>query len=333
MLNSKFSLWYYLSRPQKERLKTFLFSTFSFLFQGNPKFEHWKGSRKFINDTLKRKLFHRFFIVSNRSYQWAYPALVPTQNPAPIENVAVHIHVYYVDILPKILNQLKVSGLPQVMLYITCREEIATETQELVNSSGMNYKIYILPNRGRDLYPFLHVLPDLLGSGYSLILKLHTKKSTHLKGTRLWLDDILNKLTQPQQVEKLLQLIEQFPEIGMIGPEQHVLPVYLYYGENALTLAELCKKMGLLDEDLGQLHFVGGTMFFAKPKALRPLMDLHLTIEDFEEENGQLDGTMAHAMERLMGASVVKAGMVIADTGSELNDIHFTVQTSYAFAR
>ncbi|HMQ08127.1 MAG TPA: rhamnan synthesis F family protein [Saprospiraceae bacterium] len=333
MLNSKFSLWYYLSRPQKERVKTSLFSTFAFLFSGNPKYEHWKGSRRFINESLKRKLFNRFFIFSKSSYQWAFPTLTPTQNPAPIENVAVHIHVYYVDIFAKILHQLKNSGLPQLTLYITCQEEIASKTEELMTPTGMNNKIYILPNRGRDLYPFLHVLPDLLSSGCSLILKLHTKKSTHLKGTRIWLDDILNKLTQPNQVVKILKLMEHYPEIGLIGPEEHVLPVYLYYGENAITLSALCEKMGLPDKDSGQLHFVGGTMFFARPEALKPLMDLNLTLEDFEKENGQLDGTMAHAMERMVGASVVKAGMVIADTGSELNDVHFTVQTSYAFAR
>ena len=49
-------------------------------------------------------------------------------------------------------------------------------------------------------------------------------------------------------------------------------------------------------------------MFWARPDALRPLLDLNLKIDDFPAEHGQLDGTLAHAIERLFLHACGKAG-------------------------
>ena len=42
-----------------------------------------------------------------------------------------------------------------------------------------------------------------------------------------------------------------------------------------------------------------GTMFWYRPEALKPLFDLNLTEQDFPEEPLPVDGTIAHAIERL----------------------------------
>ena len=47
---------------------------------------------------------------------------------------------------------------------------------------------------------------------------------------------------------------------------------------------------------LGEI--LAGTMFFAQVRALQPLLGLALDDDDFEVESRQVDGTLAHALER-----------------------------------
>jgi lipopolysaccharide biosynthesis protein len=62
-----------------------------------------------------------------------------------------------------------------------------------------------------------------------------------------------------------------------------------------------------------RLDFFGGTMFWVRPEALKPLRDLRLS-SVFPEEQGQLDGGLEHATERLFAASVVAAGYRLANS-------------------
>ena len=61
----------------------------------------------------------------------------------------------------------------------------------------------------------------------------------------------------------------------------------------------IAKKMGIntLPDDL---DFPVGTMFWARTEALRPLTDLGLTDADYPAEPLPVDGTILHALERLL---------------------------------
>ena len=56
------------------------------------------------------------------------------------------------------------------------------------------------------------------------------------------------------------------------------------------------------------IEFPAGSMFWFKPAALAPLLDSGLTFADFPEEHGQIDGTIAHAIERAFLFIVETAG-------------------------
>ena len=90
------------------------------------------------------------------------------------------------------------------------------------------------------------------------------------------------------------------------------------------------KRLGVRLSADSLLDFPTGTMFWAKTEALRPLFDLGLTYQDFEAEEGQIDGTLAHAIERCLLLVAELRGFghakVIAD--SQSNDA-VTMSASY----
>jgi lipopolysaccharide biosynthesis protein len=55
-------------------------------------------------------------------------------------------------------------------------------------------------------------------------------------------------------------------------------------------------------------------MFWARPEALQPLFDLDLTWQDYPEEPLPLDGTILHAIERLLPFVARRTGFRFATT-------------------
>jgi lipopolysaccharide biosynthesis protein len=86
-------------------------------------------------------------------------------------------------------------------------------------------------------------------------------------------------------------------------------------GSNAEVVQFLVARLGLATPVPEDGAFVAGSMFWARLSALRPLLDAHLDESDFENEDGQVDGTMAHAIERIFACVSADAGyrMTCAD--------------------
>jgi lipopolysaccharide biosynthesis protein len=61
-------------------------------------------------------------------------------------------------------------------------------------------------------------------------------------------------------------------------------------------------------------EFISGSMFWARLPSLHPLLDASLSEYDFETEAGQIDGTFAHAVERVFGICAKDAGFTVRDT-------------------
>jgi GT2 family glycosyltransferase len=82
---------------------------------------------------------------------------------------------------------------------------------------------------------------------------------------------------------------------------QHFEPVRhgINWGYNFQDAQKLAARFGLTLDPAHLLDFPSGSMFWARTAALKPLLDLKLTVDDFDPESGQLDATLAHAIERL----------------------------------
>ncbi len=238
----------------------------------------------------------------------------------------VVIHAWYLEELGELLAQLKGSALV-CRLLITTAPEHRPRVHALLRDAGLDGEILPFANHGRDILPFLHVANLLLQQGEDIVLKLHTKRSTHMTQGAQWREEMLQQLLLDGHATQAVTAFQKDPALGLLAPHGHLLPVRDYLGANAGSLARLRARLGL-DVEVESAQFSAGSMFWVRLAALRPLLDAHLAPAAFEAEAGQIDGTLAHAVERVLGAVCVHAGYRVDTIGSER-----TENGDYAFAR
>jgi lipopolysaccharide biosynthesis protein/SAM-dependent methyltransferase len=244
--------------------------------------------------------------------------------------VAVIVHLHYSDLLEHLAGYL--HNVPEAVdLYISVREGAFKQVRRAVKSRFPTATVVSYPNHGRDVVPFLRILTHIRGFGYEAIGKIHSKKSRHREDGDRWRDDVLDQLLgSASRIEACLNLIRAGN--GVVAPAGHLLSGATYWGSNSRRVTELALQMQCPHEWIKDFVFPAGTMFWFQPEALEPLLGLGLQPADFEGEAGQIDGTTAHAVERLIGLSARKAGLsVIATpdgTADDFGAYPFAVSTS-----
>lgn len=209
----------------------------------------------------------------------------------------VVVHAWEADAFAEILDALSASGLPH-RLVITTTAEKRSRMQAMLTERNMPAEMFEFENRGRDVLPFLRVAYVLRKQGEQIVLKLHTKSSLHRDNGAQWRQELLQTLLPSGQSSVVFESLLERPEIGLVAPDGHLLSVSEFIGGNADRLDYLIRRSGLpaLRNDA---RFVSGSMFWLRLDAIRPLLDAHLDEWEFENEAGQIDGTMAHAVERI----------------------------------
>ncbi|QSN60693.1 rhamnan synthesis F family protein [Caballeronia sp. M1242] len=235
--------------------------------------------------------------------------------------VAVIVHLHYTELWPEISGFL--ANVPAgFKLYVSVNLHAPAECETEILASFPHAVVERLENRGRDLYPFLHMLARARADGCRFVCKLHSKKSLHRVDGDVWRRDLFGKLlgSEPGPL-RILHAMQSRPSVGMIGPEGHMVLSDRFRGSNDARVRELAASLGFDAADM-RYRFAAGTMFWARMEALEPLLGLGLNRDSFDEENGQTDGTLAHALERLLPLSARRAGMSVIDTGEIAGGSH-----------
>lgn len=222
----------------------------------------------------------------------------------------VVVHAWYPDVLEEITRALNDSGIDWEIVVTTSAAQ-ADAVRDVLGRCKMLSRLVIFENRGRDILPFLQVANQLVDSGHDVVLKLHTKRSPHRQDGDAWRKDLIGKLVSGHRAKTILSAFDRRPELGMVGPEGHILALSEHLGANARSIDYLVSRTGIGMPDVEKDNFVSGSMFWVRLQALRPLLDAHLGDFEFETENGQIDGTLAHAVERLVSLCVRDSSMEI----------------------
>lgn len=219
------------------------------------------------------------------------------------KKIAVHVHLFYEDLLAEFFNYF--NNIPYVFdLYVSCKEHADMEDIAL-KFSRLRYvnDIIVRPtkNRGRDIAPF-YVLFNKEIQQHDFVLHVHSKKSLYSGKEKVsWRKNSLNRLVGNEEiVKRIFSLFESNANIGLLFSENTDI---IWHAQEWLANKELgrqlCKEYNVEFID-GFFNYPVGSFFWARVDAIRPVFERNLTYEDFPEESGQTDGTLAHALERFI---------------------------------
>lgn len=250
---------------------------------------------------------------------WRLPVIAPVASPAPVPaalRVGLHIHAYYPDLLPAIVTRLRANRLrPDLFVSIARREDEAMVRHALQPLAGSLRQLAVVPNRGRDIGPLLTEFAPSLIAGYDIIGHIHTKKTVDLADPQVgerWFAFLLDNLLggEARMADTALAAMADDPTLGLLFPDD---PNVVGWSANRPFAQALAARLGL--RDLPQhFQFPVGTMFWARTAALQALFDLRLGWHDYPPEPLPYDGSMLHAIERLLPFVAAQANLRCAVT-------------------
>lgn len=222
----------------------------------------------------------------------------------PTADLAIVIHLYYTDMLPTFLKRLDGMSSLSYDLFFTVPKGKEHVVDEILKQKP-DARIVIVPNCGRDVLPFIEVLRCISKIGYTKVLKLHSKRSPHREDGEEWRDKIIESLTpsDPMQIRKILQTLDK-PDTAIIGPTGEYVSLLVNFTATKHHTNRLLPKLASKEQIVrlmmvpDEYGFFAGTMFWARIDVLMPIIN-SVQASDFEPEIGQVDSTLAHALERL----------------------------------
>lgn len=304
--SARHHLWiFWENQPasRKSAVRNLLFSNASPLFAGTPLYLQWQEAKAYF-DALHADTVELFDL----------------QKVAPLPSseqrrVAVHAHIFYPE-LASSLRQYFEKFPARFDLFISTPHE---NDRELLTSIFANcatigqLTISITPNRGRDLAPMFTIFAKQL-LAYDFICHVHTKKSLATNDIgQVWREYLWNGLlaNAGERLPKIWRLLENH---ALVYPQKfHWIDVSnCQWGANYTQGIALCQNLDIDLPQNGFIEFPAGSMFWARAASLAPLLQLGLQMEDFDEERGQTDYTLAHALERMLGFVPLAQGEKIA---------------------
>lgn len=239
------------------------------------------------------------------------------------KRAAVIIHVYYDDILDKVAH-FAVNIPKWIDIYITTSVETNIRKIDKVFASlGITgFQIIRVQNRGRDCSA-LFVGCRQIVKKYEYICFLHDKKTSGNNGSypvgERFMDSIFeNLLVSEAYICNILELFEKNPFLGIAAAPVPVHGQYFCLKDDAWTCCfdetlKLADKVGeAIKIDKKKPPFILSTSFWCRTQALETLWNFAFKYDDFCGEPMPEDGTISHAIERIIPYIAQKKGFYSA---------------------
>lgn len=270
--------------------------------------------------------------------------------------LGVFLHIYYIDIIDELVAIVKnvqealedFDNPPKSLLCISTdtEQKASIIKNSFEDFSCFSLKIKVLPNKGRDIAPFLVGFAEEIKS-VDLVLKLHTKKNLYGSHGEEWRKSLYAGLALNAEYVKavLFHFISTEHNIGMlVAPHYHSTLKFISVENNIKKMQDILRKIDT-NISLSQeswIDFPSGSMFWARSEALLPLVNLNLKFSDFDDQEDKTDGTLAHAVERVFLYSNVIAGFewvridrqnMLMKNRDESDNTIYNISAYYAYAQ
>lgn len=239
------------------------------------------------------------------------PQIWRNQRRRSLLKSALHIHLFYPQMSEDLIRRIRKSrSTPDLFISVSTGEGQAVAQKLFGQLTDRKIEIRVVPNAGRDIGPLLTEYAKELQQ-YEVIGHVHTKKSLHQEKRHLiddWCSFLFENMIggKKPMIDIVLHAFEKDAGKGLIYPDD---PSVWGWMDNRDVAMGLMTRMGLSDNLLKKsINFPVGTMFWARSEGLKPLFDLKLDWSDYPTEPLPNDGTMLHAIERIIPLVVKEMG-------------------------
>lgn len=257
---------------------------------------------------------------------------------------AVFVNLYYEDEYEKYLRYL-VPLCDICDVYIFSSNNVILEKLKKINA---DFFLGSKNNRGRDISAFL-VTARKYVEQYDLVCFLHDKKHKYPRlkqDTDIWKFGMWTNLVHSKNyVHEIMELFHKDSSLGALFPPAPVGEYFTgwfgdLWNENYANVIDLAETLGLniAIEQKKQPKSIG-TMFWARTKTLKKLFKVEWSYETFDKEPLPDNGTLSHAIERIIGFVVEDSGYhtdyIMHENYSNwmLNDIQKKMRDVFFFLR
>lgn len=228
-------------------------------------------------------------------------------------------HLYYEDLFDYAINFLKkIPKEVDLVITIGNKEKERILISKLKANIENKFSIILVEERGRDMSALLVGCKDIIHK-YNYVGFIHDKKSVAKEYITVGasFSDILweNMLYDTNYINNIFEYMEMNEHIGLLCPPNVSHGTYFssskdYWTINFDIAKSLASSLGInsvMERNIPPIAV--GTAFWCKSEILKKLVDFNWEIDDFPLEPLPGDGSLSHALERILPYAAQDQGL------------------------
>ncbi|MBD5854214.1 rhamnan synthesis F family protein [Lactococcus lactis] len=244
----------------------------------------------------------------DQNYMLARKYLKPVAKIKVTKKIAVHLHVFYIELLSDFLDAFNNFHFEYDLYLTTNTKDKEDQIRKILSERDTEAVLVRTPNYGRDLIPFLS-LKNMLRR-YDIVGHFHTKRSLEAAffAGESWRTELMDMLIAP--ADNIIYSFERDSNLGIVIAD---IPTFFRFNrvvnpdsENQMIaplMNDLWERMEMKKKvnfhEISTFTMSYGTFFWSKVDTLEPLFNVQIMEKEIPQEPLP-QNTILHAIERIL---------------------------------